>query len=143
MTAPFGATHAEGASFLSGDEFMLQTEYHFELPRGFVDQEGTLHRKGIMRLANAADEIIPLRDPMVQQNPAYLTIAILARVITSLGTLERITKQTIEQMFTADLAYLQDLYERINGMEAPVYHGVCPHCGETVEIPINFTEAGD
>lgn len=121
---------------------MFQTEYQFLLPKGFVDGNGTLHKKGVMRLANAADEIIPLRDPMVQQNPAYLTIAILARVITSLGTLESVTKQTVEQMFTADLAYLQDFYERINGAEAPSYNVVCPHCGESVEISVNFTDAG-
>ena len=120
---------------------MFQTEYKFTLPKGFVDSEGNLHKNGVMRLANAADEIVPLRDPMVQQNPAYLTVAILARVIVSLGSLERITKQTVEQMFTADLAYLQDLYERINGVDIPVYHGVCPHCGETVDISVNFQNA--
>lgn len=122
---------------------MFQTEYAFVLPKGYVDAEGVLHKEGIMRLATAADEIIPLRDPMVQQNPAYLTIALLSRVIVRLGTLESINKRVIESLFTADLAYLQDLYERINAEEIPLYHGICPHCGEEVEIPINFMGTGE
>ena len=32
-----------------------------------------------MRLATARDEILPLRDPRVQDNEAYLTIILLAR----------------------------------------------------------------
>lgn len=122
---------------------MFQTEYEFVLPKGYVDAEGVLHKEGMMRLATAADEIIPLRDPMVQQNPAYLTIALLARVVTRLGTLETVNKRVIEDLFTADLAYLQDLYERINAEEVPMYHGVCPHCGEEVEIPVNFMDTGE
>ncbi len=121
---------------------MFQTEFQFVLPKGYVDEEGILHKEGTMRLANAADEIYPLRDMMVQQNPAYLTIALLARVITRLGTLEKINNRTIENLFTADLEYLQDFYERINAMDFPVYKGVCPHCGKEVEIPVNFMEAG-
>lgn len=119
---------------------MFQTEYRFTLPKGYVDGNGELHREGTMRLANAADEIYPLKDSAVQQNPAYLTVALLARVITKLGTLEKIDNRVVENLFTADLAYLQDLYERINS-ETPTYSGVCPHCGEEVEIPINFQSA--
>ena len=95
-----------------------------------------------MRLANAADEILPLRDPRVQQNPSYLTIILLARVIVRLGSLPAVDTKIVEKLFTMDLAYLQDLYQRINSMETPVYRGICPHCGEEVEVPINFLEAG-
>ena len=95
-----------------------------------------------MRLANAGDEILPLRDPRVQQNPAYLTIILLARVIVRLGSLPAVDTKIVEKLFTADLAYLQDLYQRINSMENPVYKTVCPHCGEEIEVPINFQEAG-
>ena len=119
----------------------FQTEYNFVLPKGYVDQNGTVHREGTMRLANAGDEILPLRDPKVQQNPGYLTIILLTRVITRLGTLPMITTKTIESLFTIDLAYLQDFYERINTMEMPRYKCVCPHCGEEVDVPVNFTEA--
>lgn len=120
----------------------FQTEYTFLLPRGFVDQSGTLHREGIMRLATAADEILPMRDPRVQQNPSYLSIILLARVVTKLGSLPAVDTKVIEGLYTADLAYLQDLYQRINAMDTPVYKGVCPHCGKEVEMPINFLEAG-
>jgi hypothetical protein len=92
----------------------LQTEFDFTLPRGYVDAQGTLHKKGRMRLATAMDEIAPLRDPRVKANPAYLVVILLARVITQLGTVEVIETGVIENMFSADLAYLQNLYRDIN-----------------------------
>lgn len=92
----------------------FQTEVEFELPKGYVDEDGTLHRRGVMRLATAADEILPLRDPRVQQNEAYLAVIVLARVITRLGTLADIHPGTIEGLFASDLAYLQRLYEQLN-----------------------------
>ncbi len=120
----------------------FQTEFTFELPRGFVDQSGVLHREGIMRLATAADEINPMRDQRVQQNPSYLSIILLARVVIKLGSLAAVDTRVIENLFTMDLAYLQDLYQRINSQDIPVYNASCPHCGKEVEIPINFLEAG-
>ena len=120
----------------------FQTEFTFELPKGYIDQNGELHKEGIMRLANAGDEILPLKDPRVQQNPGYLTIILLARVITKLGSLPAVDTRTIEKLFTMDLAYLQDLYQRINTMEMPIYKSVCPHCGKEIEVPVNFMEAG-
>jgi hypothetical protein len=121
---------------------MFQTEYDFVLPKGYIDSSGTLHREGVMRLANAADEILPLRDPKVQQNPAYLTIILLTRVVTKLGSLPMINTSVIEGLFTADLAYLQNLYENVNSAEIPQYSTICPHCGKEISVPINFTNAG-
>lgn len=120
----------------------FETEFEFTLPRGFVDRSGTVHRQGVMRLANAGDEILPLRDPRVQQNPGYLTIILLARVITKLGTLPTVDTNVIERLYTMDLAYLQDLYQRVNTMEMPMYKTICPHCGEEIEVPVNFMDAG-
>lgn len=95
----------------------FQTEIEFELPRGYVDSGGVLHRRGVMRLATAADEILPLRDPRVTQNESYLTVIVLSRVILRLGTLADIHTGVIEGLFASDLAYLQRLYERFNGGE--------------------------
>lgn len=120
----------------------FQTEFTFNLPKGYLDKDGNLHREGTMRLANAADEILPLKDPRVQQNPGYLTIILLARVITKLGALPAVDTRVVENLFTMDLAYLQDLYQRINTMDMPVYRSVCPHCGREIEVPVNFMEAG-
>ncbi len=92
----------------------LQTEYEFTLPKGYIDGEGNLHRTGVMRLATARDEIEPLRDPRVADNEAFLAVTILARVVTELGTLPEVTVRTIEGLFAADLAYLQDLYGIVN-----------------------------
>lgn len=90
------------------------TEIDFELPKGYVDDSGELHRRGTMRLATAADEILPLRDPRVQQNEAYLAVIVLARVITRLGSLAEVSTNVIEGLFASDLAYLERLYEQIN-----------------------------
>ncbi len=107
----------------------LQTEYEFILPKGFVDTDGNLHRKGSMRLATAMDEIAPLRDPRVRNNQAYLTVLLLARVITKLGTLEPsdINTGLIEHLFAGDLGYLQALYNRINSSNLD--DTICPTCG--------------
>ncbi len=108
----------------------LQTEFDFILPKGFVDSDGTLHRKGTMRLATAMDEIAPLRDPRVRNNQAYLTIILLARVIARLGNLSytEITTDVIERLFASDLAYLQAFYNRINA-STPDESSICPTCG--------------
>ncbi|MBP3961291.1 MULTISPECIES: hypothetical protein [Paenibacillus] len=116
----------------------FQTEYEFELPRGYVDDNGTLHKRGVIRLATAADEILPMRDPRVQQNPGYLTVILLARVITRLGDLKHIDTKIIERLFTADLAYLQHVYRQINDMEAPKVHTACPKCEHDFEVDVDF-----
>lgn len=106
---------------------MFITEHEFELPKGYVDAEGNLHRCGVMRLATAADEILPLKDPRVRDFPAYLIVILLARVVIRLGTLRDINPGVIEGLFTEDLSYLQRTYNRINGLEQ---HDIgCPQCG--------------
>jgi hypothetical protein len=96
---------------------MLQTEFEFTLPKGYLDEDGTLHRKGLMRLAKAMDEISPMKDPRVKSNPAYATVIILSKVITRLGALEEITPVIVEGLFAADLNYLHKLYRQINELE--------------------------
>jgi hypothetical protein len=97
----------------------FRTEVPFTLPKGYLDPMGVLHRHGVMRLATAADEILPMRDPRVQQNPAYLAVIVLARVITKLGDVPSVDTSVVEGVFASDLDYLQRLYERINGSEDP------------------------
>lgn len=92
----------------------LQTEFSFTLPKGYVDDDGQLHRQGTMRLATARDEIQPLRDARVKENEAYLTIILLSRVVTELGSLDQVTPKVVEGLFAADLSYLQDLYQIVN-----------------------------
>lgn len=112
----------------------LQTEFEFTLPKGYVDDDGDRHTDGRMRLATAADEIKPLKDPRVQSNSSYLTVILLSRVVTQLGTLEEVTPHVVENLYVSDLAYLQDLYERINERGADVVDAVCPECGEQFEV---------
>ena len=115
------------------------TEYDFELPRGYVDANGNVHRKGKMRLATAGDEISATRDPRVLSNPSYLTVVVLAKVITEMEGMEAIVPNIVERFFTADLAFLQDMYQRINNIDPPTMTVVCPDCGKVFEAPINFT----
>jgi hypothetical protein len=115
---------------------MLQTEFEFTLPVGFVDSGGTLHRQGVMRMATAMDEIAPLRDLRVRSNQAYLAIVLLARVITQLGTLPQISTSVIENLYAADLAYLQALYRRINEQGKTTISVACPHCQAEHEVDL-------
>lgn len=108
---------------------MFQTEFEFTLPCGFLDHEGTLHREGVMRRATAADEILPLKDPRVQSNEAYVIIILLSRVVTRLGSVQAINPKLIEGLFATDLAFLQDLYNRVNQLADD--GAVCVHCGRS------------
>ena len=113
---------------------MQQTEFPFTLPQGYLDSEGNTHKEGIMRLSTAYDEIAPMRDPRVQRNPGYLVIILLARVITKLGTLEQINTKVIEGLFSGDLVYLQDFYQRINQNGHSRLRVACPHCEGEFEV---------
>jgi len=115
----------------------FQTEFEFALPHGYVDGEGSLHKEGVMRLATAADEILPLKDPRVQANPAYLSIILLSRVVTKLGSLSTVNPRIIEGLFVSDLAYLQDLYYRINENGANVIKAACPKCEHKFEVGVS------
>ncbi len=116
---------------------MFQTEYEFTLPFGYADNEGNLHRSGVMRLATAADEILPLRDPRVQANQAYLIVILLSRVITRLGSLGQVNPKVIEGLYAADLAYLQEFYNRINRNGAATVEAMCPKCEHEFAVELS------
>ena len=112
----------------------LQTEFDFILPRGYVDSEGNIHKQGTMRLATAMDEITPMRDPRVKFNQAYLTILLLSKVITRLGTLSDVNTGVIEKLYAADFAFLQDFYRRINDSGEALIPVTCPSCQHEFEV---------
>jgi hypothetical protein len=112
----------------------METEFAFTLPRGYIDGQGDVHREGVMRLSTAFDEIAPLADPRVRQNEAYLAILLLARVVTRLGTLSQVTERTIEGLFSADMVYLQAMYERLNRVDGDRVEVICPQCGKALPI---------
>jgi hypothetical protein len=116
---------------------MFQTEFEFTLPMGYLDQSGTLHREGLMRLATAADEILPLKDPRVQNNEAYLILILLSRVITRLGSVGSINPKVIEELYAADLAYLQEFYNRINRDGKSSVEALCPKCAHEFEVALD------
>lgn len=123
----------------------LQTEFSFVLPRGLVLDDGTVHREGTMRLATAKDELLPLFDERVRENPAYLSIVLLARVVTSLGSLEddQIKPPVIERLFASDLAFLQDLYRRINTDGSTQAVVRCPSCEEEFVVELAGDRLGE
>ncbi len=116
---------------------ILQTEFDFSLPNGYVDEEGNLHKDGKMRLSTAADEILPMKDPRVQSNPAYLTVILLSRVVTGLGSLKMITPKVIEGLFSRDFTYLQEMYARINQNGTNSLKAVCPKCEHKFDIEVS------
>jgi hypothetical protein len=124
---------------MSATDPALRTEFAFVLPRGYVDEWGNTHREGVMRLATARDEIAPQVDPRVRVNPAYLTVLLLERTITHLGDLPSVDASVIERLFASDLAFLQDLYRRINQEGHSEAAVVCPSCGHDFTVDI----AGD
>jgi hypothetical protein len=116
---------------------MFQTEYEFTLPMGYADADGNLHRDGVMRLATAADEILPLKDPRVQSNEAYLTVILLSRVVAKLGAVPQVTPKVIEGLYAADLAYLQEFYNRINQSGKATLEAACPKCAHEFTVELN------
>jgi hypothetical protein len=114
----------------------LHTEFAFVLPRGYVDESGRLHREGRMRLATARDEIATQVDLRVRQNPAYLTVLLLERTLTRLGTLADVDAQVVEGLFASDLAFLQDLYRRINQEGNTEIVVDCPGCRQRFTVDI-------
>lgn len=114
----------------------VQTEFEFTLPRGYVDRDGNVHRQGTMRMSTAMDEIAPMRDPRVRTNQAYLVVILLSRVITKLGTLRDVNPGVIEDLFSADLAYLQDFYTRINEAGSSLVEAACPECAHRFQLDV-------
>ena len=121
----------------------LQTEFPFQLPRGYVDDAGTVHRTGVMRLATARDELVPLRDDRVRENPAYLTVVLLARVITRLGAVTDVHAGIVENLFASDLAFLQDMYRRVNSEGHTRASVACPECGHGFTVDIAGGRPGE
>ena len=123
----------------------FQTEFSFTLPRGYVDASGTVHRQGRMRLATARDELLPLADDRVRDNPPYLTVVLLSRVITQLGSLddEAVNARVIEHLFAADLAFLQDLYRRVNSEGTTRAVVTCPSCNEQIAVDLAGGRLGE
>jgi len=112
----------------------LKTEYEFTLPDGYTDSKGLVHRNGVMRRATALDEIAPLRDPRVKTNQAYLTIVLLTRVISKLGDLVEVNTNVVENLFTSDVAYLQDFYRKINSNGKSHQTVTCPECSHEFQV---------
>jgi hypothetical protein len=123
----------------------LRTVFEFELPRGYLDSAGVLHKTGAMRLATARDELLPLYDDRVRSNPAYLTVVLLSRVITRLGTLvdDEVRASVVENLFASDLAFLQDLYRRINTEGHTKAAVDCPACGERFTVDLAGGRQGE
>jgi hypothetical protein len=112
----------------------VTTEFQFTLPEGYVDENGALHRTGVMRLATAADEVLPLKDPRVQRNPAYSRFIVLSRVIVKLGNLRTINAKVVEGLYASDLAYLESFYNKINGKGTVKFRVVCPSSRAKFEV---------
>jgi hypothetical protein len=141
LAEPVAETAAEAGPVRSEDE--LRTEFPFVLPRGYIDASGTVHRDGVMRLATARDELVPLRDDRVRENSAYLTVVLLARVITRIGSIEDVHAGIVENLFAADLAFLQDLYRRVNTEGHTRASVTCPACSHRFAVDVSGGRLGE
>ncbi|MPV48638.1 MULTISPECIES: hypothetical protein [unclassified Pseudactinotalea] len=121
----------------------LRTEFDFVLPRGYLDADGVLHREGTMRLATARDELMPAYDARVQENPAFTTVVLLGRVVTSLGTLGSLGPSVVENMFASDVAFLQDLYRRVNTEGHTRAAVTCPDCSHRFTLDLSDGRLGE
>lgn len=121
----------------------LATRFEFELPIGYVDADGQVHRRGIMRLATARDEIMPLRDPRVRDNPAYLAVLLLSRVVERIGEITDITPGLVEKLFAGDLDHLQRLYSQLNRGGDGTVEVRCPGCGEEFAVDTTAGASGE
>ncbi|GAA1214559.1 hypothetical protein GCM10009665_00370 [Kitasatospora nipponensis] len=142
---PRGASSSSGSSGGSpgGGQERIRTEFEFELPRGYLDAAGTVHRHGAMRLATARDELTPLVDLRVKENPAYLSVVLLGLVVTRIGTITEVHAGIVEQLFASDLAFLQDFYQRINAEGHTRAAVVCPACQSPFEIDLAGGRLGE
>lgn len=121
----------------------LRTQFPFVLPRGYVDGAGTVHRDGVMRLATARDELLPLRDDRVRENPPYLTVVLLARVVMRIGTVEDVHAGVVENLFASDLAFLQELYRRVNSEGHTKADVTCPECRSSFAVDVSGGRLGE
>ncbi|MFG3054650.1 hypothetical protein ACGFZP_27350 [Kitasatospora sp. NPDC048239] len=141
-TAPAPAAPSAAAP-APREEHALRTEFEFELPRGYVDEAGTLHRHGSMRLATARDELRPQIDLRVKENPAYLSVVLLSQVITRLGTVTDVHAGVVERMYATDVAFLQDFYRRVNSEGHTRAAVTCPHCEGGFEVDLSGGRLGE
>lgn len=116
--------------------------FTFTLPRGYEETTGQVHRDGDMRLATALDEIESVQDPRVQSNESYLPVVLLSRVVVRIGNISPVSPVVIEQLFASDLAYLEDLYLRLNTYDRVLVGAVCPHCSKAFQVQVSPLEVG-
>ncbi|MFF0223537.1 hypothetical protein [Streptomyces sp. NPDC004629] len=137
IATPSAAEPGAAAADRAGHVDTLRTEFAFELPRGYVDDSGTVHRAGVMRLATARDELVPLRDDRVRENSAYLSVVLISRVLVRLGSIEDVHPGIVEDLFASDLAFLQDFYRRINAEGHTRAAVTCPSCQESFAVDLS------
>ncbi|MEG3628138.1 hypothetical protein [Streptomyces poriticola] len=137
------APQPPAAAPASGQDHGLRTEFEFELPRGYVDEAGTVHREGAMRLATARDELRPQIDLRVKENPAYLSVVLLSQVITRIGTITDVHAGVVERMYATDVAFLQDFYRRVNSEGHTRAAVTCPHCEGGFEVDLSGGRLGE
>lgn len=127
----------------SPDDWAMRTEFSFVLPRGYVDSAGEVHRRGVMRLATARDELVSQRDDRVRENPNYLAVVLISRVVMSIGEIEDIHGGVIENLFASDLAFLQDLYRRVNQDGHTHARVTCPGCSNEFAVDVSGSRLGE
>ena len=65
-----------------------------------------------------------------------VTVVLLGRVVTRIGGIDDVHAGIIENLFASDLAFLQDLYRRINQEGHTAAAVTCPSCSHAFTVDV-------
>lgn len=117
----------------------------FEMPAGYVDDNGTMHKTFTLREMTGRDEEAISKADM-KQNGAKLISTLLERCVLSIGSLTRKElgiekwKEVIRSLLVGDQDYiLIKLRELSMGGEIEVTH-TCPYCKKSMKTFLDVSE---
>ena len=112
-------------------------ENEFVLPVGLKDKDEVVHRTVTLRpMTGETEEAIA--DPKVRDNGGKIITALLESVIEKIGTLPRVTKDTIRDLTTIDRDFLLIKNRQVSLGDNISYIDNCPHCRAKNEIHVNL-----
>lgn len=135
---------AELLTYITSDELEIEPfngifENPFELPRGFKDKDGVIHKTGVIKHPKGIDREI--LGPTAQKNQAKGSTLMITRLCKFNDESVYVTEDLIRSLVLRDRKYLQELLsENLFGVNTDV-EITCTSCGETFTgkfSPTNF-----
>ncbi len=108
-----------------------QREFELDLPVGYADASGRVHRRAVIRKLRGHEEVL-LYDPSL--SPGRLVTELIRSCLVRLGELPEVDAELIARLYTADRNYLLLELRRITfGDRLPASY-LCPRCGSEVAV---------